>query len=411
MKTTPLILSLLILFLVPLHAENFVFPEDAGVADVKRDYGAKGDGVTDDTEAIKKAMEENRMRPIYFPNGTYLLSDSVGIFDGKAHSRSRFLQLMGQSEAGAILKLKDGSPGFDDPAKPKVFVSTYQGQSTGDAMFTNARNLTIDIGANNPGAVAFRYMTNNFGTMERMTLRSSDPQGAGALGLDLSQSQNGPGLVKNVTIQGFDTGIQSANSFSLVLEHLTLTGQRKIGYHNVISRSTVRGLKIDGAPTAVLLGKHAELTLIEGDFKTQGAANPAIVLEETPYLFLRDVKQSGYQGMIKHPKGENLMADSVDEWSPLTPQRLFGEVSAAKTLRLPILETPVVPWEEDLSKWQRVEWGENGDVSESFQAAIDAAAARVKPRSICPRCGTKAKENTKSPNPCVSTAASTASSA
>ena len=91
----------------PARAESIVFPDDAGVVNVKTKYGAKGDGVTDDTAAIQKAIDEVKGIPdtLYFPDGTYLISDSVGIFNGKAHSRDRFLTYQGQSEAGTVIKL------------------------------------------------------------------------------------------------------------------------------------------------------------------------------------------------------------------------------------------------------------------------------------------------------------------
>ncbi len=53
-------------------APTIVFPRDAGVADVRREYGAKGDGVTDDTDALLRAFHSNNDdhgRLIYFPAG------------------------------------------------------------------------------------------------------------------------------------------------------------------------------------------------------------------------------------------------------------------------------------------------------------------------------------------------------
>ena len=148
-------------------AENIVFPPDAGVVDVKTKFGAKGDGITDDTAAIQKAIDEVKGIPdtLYFPNGTYLVSNSVGIFDGKAHSRDRFLTYQGQSEAGTVIKLKDNCPGFKDPAKPKIVLCYYQGQGTGDVMHSYVRNLTVDVGSGNPGAVGLRFMSNNSGAL------------------------------------------------------------------------------------------------------------------------------------------------------------------------------------------------------------------------------------------------------
>jgi polygalacturonase len=48
---------------VPTNRPALRFPADAGVINVKTEFGAKGDGLSDDTAAIHRA------RIIYFPIG------------------------------------------------------------------------------------------------------------------------------------------------------------------------------------------------------------------------------------------------------------------------------------------------------------------------------------------------------
>ena len=366
-------------------AENIVFPDDAGVVNVKARFGAKGDGVTDDTAALQKAIDEVRGIPdmLYFANGTYLVSDSVGIFNGKAHSRDRFLTYQGQSEAGTIIKLKDSCPGFGDPSKPKIVLSVYEGQGTGDVMHSYVRNLTVDVGSGNPGAIGLRFMSNNSGAMYHVTILSSDPKGAGKLGLDLRQGQNGPCLIKHVTVVGFDHGVETGDTFSLVFEHLTLQNQNVVGFLSQFARMTLRGLRSVNSVPVLQLGRHAHLTLLEADLSGGGKDSTAIV-SESPKLFLRDITQSGYGHVLKDAAGKLHDAASLDEWHGGKAHALFG--GEPKSLRLPIKETPEVPWETDLSKWAKVPWSKAGeDISDALQAAIDQAAKEGKTTLYFPR--------------------------
>ncbi len=50
--------------------------DDFNYVNVKT-LGAKGDGITDDTEIIKQAIAMNK--PLYFPDGTYIISESIEI--------------------------------------------------------------------------------------------------------------------------------------------------------------------------------------------------------------------------------------------------------------------------------------------------------------------------------------------
>lgn len=353
-------------------AENMVFPADSGIVDVRAKYGAKGDGVTDDTRALQKAIDETKGLPgtLYLPDGTYLVSDTLSV-GGVPHSRDRFLVFQGQSEAGTVIRLKDRCAGFGDPARPKVVLSLYDGKGTGDTMHGYVRNLSVDVGSGNAGAAGLRFMANNTGAMYHVTIRSSDPQGRGAIGLDLRQGQIGPCLIKHVTVVGFDHGVQTGNSFSIVLEHLTLRGQRAVAFRSGNTRTTLRGLKSVNRVPALQLSRHAHMTLIEADL-AGGSGDATAIVSDSRKLFLRDVRQRGYGHLLRDASGDVHDAAALDEWHDGKGCALFP--CEIKTLRLPIRETPEVPWETDRSRWVKVDWPGGKDATAALQAAIDLAA-------------------------------------
>jgi Pectate lyase superfamily protein len=301
-----------------------LFPDDSGYVNVRARYGAAGDGKTDDTAAFRKAAEDN-VRRLYIPRGIYLLSDTV-------HFSPKRWILQGE--------------GFGDAARPKPYISTFSGfmdpkAAMGQAFRSSVFNLTIEVGAGNPGAVALHYLNNNQGAVRDVTLRSLDPQRAGRAGLAMVTAWPGPALFKDVTVEGFDFGVWSTISqFSLTFEDLTLRGQREAGFENRGQTVGIRRLRSENkVPALRNSGGGGFVALLESEC-TGGAAPAAIVSGESASLYVRGLRTSGYGAAISDD-GHVMPGPSVAEWSSAPALRLFE--GAKETPHLPVEETPDFP--------------------------------------------------------------------
>ncbi|MEM6458549.1 MAG: glycosyl hydrolase family 28-related protein, partial [Planctomycetota bacterium] len=98
---------------------------------------------------------------LYFPAGTYRVSDSLVLAD--SIEASRYLHVVGQDRARTVIRLDDRAKGFGDPENPKVLVNFLDFWWSNSAFCNSIEGLTIDVGAGNPGAVALRYHNNNIG--------------------------------------------------------------------------------------------------------------------------------------------------------------------------------------------------------------------------------------------------------
>lgn len=100
-----------------LHAQSVTFYETGeefvgpfpSWKNVQTDYGAKGDGVTDDTAAIQAAIDDLRNMPgnawstLYFPAGTYRIEKTV-INRRRGHTDWLGCQIVGENPATTILQ-------------------------------------------------------------------------------------------------------------------------------------------------------------------------------------------------------------------------------------------------------------------------------------------------------------------
>lgn len=95
--------------------------------------GVKGDGVTDDTAAIQRAIDEHPT--LYIPSGRYLVSDTIRLKPDTA--------LIGLHPSTTQFDIADSTPAFQGPGAPKPLLETPKGGTnivTGIGLYTGGIN-------------------------------------------------------------------------------------------------------------------------------------------------------------------------------------------------------------------------------------------------------------------------------
>jgi hypothetical protein len=142
-----------------------------------RAFGAKPDDDLDDTAAIQQSLDQHPSgnRIIYLPPGRWIVRDTLkwpaGARGGLEQKRTI---LQGAGPSLTILYLPDATPGFADE-KPKPLIWT--GNSPAQRFRNAVRDLTIEVGRGNPGAIGLQFNASNQGTIRNLTLRAAEAFG------------------------------------------------------------------------------------------------------------------------------------------------------------------------------------------------------------------------------------------
>ncbi len=378
---------------VVLAAErSVVFPAD-GIVDVTQaPFGAMGDGKTDDTAAIQRALDAhaNGNIIIYLPKGTYLVSDTLRWGKGsRGGLEQKRIILQGQGVEHTTIRLKDNCPGYeryerkDDRVPQKSKAVIWTGEKPAQRFRNGIRDLTVHTGNGNPGATGIQYIASNQGSLRHV--RIVHGEGGGAVGLDLGYTnEQGPCLIQHVEVRGFDFGIYCNGPVnSITFEFITLSGQQRFGLYNDGQCISIRHFKFTGEVPAIGLYRHNVVAAMENLALTgTGAAKqrPAILCEQA-YLYVRNLKTSGYAMAIRNVAGDkdykrsgDVAGPTVADWCSHVPDSLFP--SPTTHLTVPVAETPAVPL-YPLTEWASPkDFGgdpnQDVDHTEAIQKAIDS---------------------------------------
>lgn len=122
-----------------------------------RDFGATGNGITDDTDAFTAALASSA-KSLYIPDGTYLLS-------GITITSAKPISLVGQSQKGTILKL------IDNPTAPLITLEAGVGDFTLENMTLAHRKNFTPVAESGLDGVLLRGSSWSLSNIKNVTFR------------------------------------------------------------------------------------------------------------------------------------------------------------------------------------------------------------------------------------------------
>jgi hypothetical protein len=187
----------------------------------KPPYNADNTGKTDCSEAIQAAFthankttnrfatkDERAIKILYFPAGTYLITKQLDFRyqEGKRRvQKPGFMMIYGESKERARILLAPNSPTFQD--RPRPVIAFTNSKSSNNSYHNSVRNITLEIGENNRGAIGFHFVSSNVGSMENVICRNLDTENPAYRGISLPVVKGGLSYLTNIRIEGFRTGI------------------------------------------------------------------------------------------------------------------------------------------------------------------------------------------------------------
>lgn len=354
-------------------------------------------------EAIKIADEYVRkhgnvngnvsQQVILIPAGDYHLSSTI-VLPRKAGSNEKGIWIFGEGvdKTRFILKTAKEIGEFGSADQPNALIQyapySYGKEAMGNGNFQLwGTDYSVIIPSDQPHAVGMSYGCANMGGLRNVHIKAEGK--GGHTGLALIQFNNGPGWVENVTVEGFNTGIEVSDGWGEIyaLRNIKLLNQNKggIGISIADKMLAIEGLiseQIYEDVTPVLLiddenynseyGGAAHLTLINSKFRTKNKSEKPIIEVRTGHLFVRNISSKGYgealindHGINRKFKNGQIKGEYVSVHGKTATEEknviLTYENAPAKSINLPFPATPTI----DKKVWDKLASGNFTKVSQT----------------------------------------------
>ncbi|MEM7313519.1 MAG: glycosyl hydrolase family 28-related protein, partial [Planctomycetota bacterium] len=408
---------------------DFVLPADADVVDVTSwsdDPALNADPAAgnDDHAALQTMLDtlaEDRnlkTKIIYFPEGEYMVSQSLRIPQFGSNGASARVVMQGEHRDRVIIRLTDNS-------NVEEAVVRFQIQRAADAFRNAVRDLTIDIGSGNPEADGLRFVGSNQATVRNVHIQSSDPNYVGNVGLELGRinraglnenTSSGPLLIENVSIDGFELGIQTENQVaSQTIKNITLTNQLDHAWvnrnnQNVFARNVTIVGNLERAIDNSRSGIGGVFTIVDSSITGIASADvtPLEGIRTVGRLYARNIENNGFENAIVYRldgKPQTQIKTSLVEeyWSEGNRRdKNNGNTGGASEtfagspdtmLNLPVQDSPEQQLDTNFSNWSSPGSesnrrtnpdgtpsgvaGDEFDDALAIQAAIDSGATTI----------------------------------
>lgn len=218
---------------------------------------------------------------IWFPKGTYLVSDTVTYtlenlkqlwYWVPGFENNRNIHFLGEDREHTVIRLADRAPGFGaGEEKPVVSFVNHELPVARNEEFTNVafmntiEDITIDCGRDNPGAVGIRYVSSNCGRVENVTVRTE----SGRCGIFVANNSS-QAIFRDITVEGFDYGVDMANSVLMLLSDMDVSGCKKAGLLTGSSTVSAGRLRSGAIPTVAFVPGNGRYVFTDGDVTFAG---------------------------------------------------------------------------------------------------------------------------------------------
>jgi hypothetical protein len=258
----------------------------------RQDFGAQGDGVTDDSDplqrAIDRAQETVHHGIVFVPEGRYRLTRTIHVWAG--------IRLIGYGEKRPVFVLAPNTPGFQAGADKDMLWFTdertpFAGQGPantngsvqpiGDAseftFFSAVSNIDFEIGEGNPAAVAIRFNVAQHGFVAHANFQLGTARAA----------------IEHVGNQAFDIHVEGG-------KYGIMTGKTSPAWQFLLMDSSFEGQKV------AAIGTHeAGMTLVRDSFIDVPVAIE-IPPGEVEQLYGRDLTMRDVDTVLRLGDTENL---------------------------------------------------------------------------------------------------------